>query len=150
VASPGGDLAELRAGAAAYWAAVQEAGVPARDREVVVSREVFVGETRREAVAAAGEAFLGLYRHTYFRWHPRFQNVRPEDVTFDSFAEGRFIVGDPAECAARILEFQRAIGFRHLICRMHAPGISPDAVKRSMTLFAREVAPAVRAAAAGA
>jgi len=148
VASPAGDLAELQAGTRAYWEAVGEAGAPENQREVVISREVFVAETRKEALALAAEAFLELYRHTYLRWHPRFKDVKPEDVAFDTFAEDRFIVGDPAECAARIVAFQRAIGFRHLICRMHAPGISLEAVKRSMTLFARDVAPAVRSATA--
>lgn len=146
VASPAGDLAELGRGKAAYWDAVREAGVPAREREIVISREVFVGETRREALAAAAEAFLALYRDTYIQWHPRFRGTRPEEVTYEAFARDRFVIGDPAECAAGIVEFQREIGFRHLICRMHAPGIPLGAVKRSMELFAREVAPAVRAA----
>ncbi|MBI2527521.1 MAG: LLM class flavin-dependent oxidoreductase [Candidatus Rokubacteria bacterium] len=146
VASPAGDLDELARGTAAYWEAVREAGVPAGDREIVVSREVFVGQTRAEALKVAGEAFLGLYRHTYIQWHPRFRGMKPEDVTFESFAENRFIVGDPAECAARILAFHRQLGFRHFICRMHAPGIPLEAVQRSMELFAKDVAPAVRAA----
>jgi len=147
VASPGGDLAELCRGAEAYWDAVDGGGVERQRREVVVSREVFVGETRRDALAAAADAFLALYRDTYLQWHPRFKDVRPEDVRFETFAENRFIVGAPDECARQIVEFQRAIGFRHLICRMHAPGIPLAAVKRSMELFAKEVAPAVRAAA---
>ncbi|MBI4589847.1 MAG: LLM class flavin-dependent oxidoreductase [Candidatus Rokubacteria bacterium] len=146
VSSPAGDLAELSRGKAAYWDAVREAGLPEREREIVLSREVFVGATRQEALAIAAEAFLALYRETYIQWHPRFRGMKPEDVKFETFAERRFIVGDPAECAARILEFQREIGFRHLICRMHAPGIPLSAVKRSMELFAKEVAPAVRAA----
>ena len=147
VASPGGDLAELCRGTEAYWDAVDGGGVERQRREVVVSREVFVGETRREALAAAADAFLALYRDTYLKWHPRFKGVRPEDVRFETFAENRFIVGGPDECARQIVEFQRAIGFRHLICRMHAPGIPLAAVKRSMELFVKEVAPVVRAAA---
>jgi alkanesulfonate monooxygenase SsuD/methylene tetrahydromethanopterin reductase-like flavin-dependent oxidoreductase (luciferase family) len=145
VASPAGDLAELERGTAAYWDAVREAGAPPAEREVVISREVFVAETHRDAVALAGEAFLDLYRETYIRWHPRFRGVSPDDLTFEAFAANRFIVGDPEECAAAIVRFQRAIGFRHLICRMHAPGIALASVKRSMELFAKEVAPAVRA-----
>lgn len=146
MASPAGDLSELRRGSAAYWEAVRQAGVPERERQVVIAREVFVAESRREARELAAEAFVGLYRDTYIRWHPRFQGTRAEEVTFEAFGEARFVVGDPAECAARIIEFQRQIGFRHLICRMHAPGIPLDAVKRSMELFSKEVAPAVRAA----
>ena len=144
VASPAGDLSELERGTAAFWEAVREAGVPVAEREVVISREVFVGATRKEALAVAAEAFLDLYRETYIRWHPRFSGMRAEDVTFDAFAANRFIVGDPDECAAAILRFEQAVGFRHLICRMHAPGISLAAVKRSMELFAKEVAPRVR------
>jgi alkanesulfonate monooxygenase SsuD/methylene tetrahydromethanopterin reductase-like flavin-dependent oxidoreductase (luciferase family) len=61
-------------------------------------------------------------------------------VSFDLF-------GTPDDCIARLLEFEKA-GVCNVICWFSYGGMPDEAVRRSMTLFAREVMPAFERAAA--
>jgi alkanesulfonate monooxygenase SsuD/methylene tetrahydromethanopterin reductase-like flavin-dependent oxidoreductase (luciferase family) len=63
--------------------------------------------------------------------------------TLEYIAENRSIIGDPAQCAAKIKELQ-AQGIEYFGCNFAFGGLAHDKVKRSMELFAGEVMPHFR------
>jgi alkanesulfonate monooxygenase SsuD/methylene tetrahydromethanopterin reductase-like flavin-dependent oxidoreductase (luciferase family) len=110
--------------------------------ELPVIREVFVDRSRARARQIAGEALMARYA-TYATWgHER--DLGPGDrfgETFDELAAGRFIVGDPAECAELVHETVETLGVTTLFCHSHWPGFPAHEALRSARLFAEEVRP---------
>lgn len=62
-------------------------------------------------------------------------------------AFGLAVVGNPAECRAKIAKYAQA-GVTHLLCAFGAGAVDPAVTRASLALFAREVAPAFQAPAA--
>lgn len=118
----------------------REALAPTRGamQEVPLIREVFVAETQAEADHAGGVHLARMYQEDYVAWgHATVAGTSP--------SQGRFIVGDPVTCVQAIRQHREAFGITHFIARMHAPGMAPNAVERSMRLFAQHVMPAFAA-----
>jgi len=55
-----------------------------------------------------------------------------------------FVAGSPQTVATWLQACARTTGVDRFDLMMHIPGIAPDDLRRSMTLFAREVAPGLR------
>jgi alkanesulfonate monooxygenase SsuD/methylene tetrahydromethanopterin reductase-like flavin-dependent oxidoreductase (luciferase family) len=136
-------LGALQRKAGWYSEALAAAGRKPLAVEMPVIREVFVAETEAEARAAAAEPLLRFYRR-YARAgvvrDDAGRRLGPEELTWERLGD-RFLVGTPATCLERILEYERAAGMTYLLCRMNTPGIPQAAVLRSMQLFMSEVAP---------
>jgi alkanesulfonate monooxygenase SsuD/methylene tetrahydromethanopterin reductase-like flavin-dependent oxidoreductase (luciferase family) len=54
------------------------------------------------------------------------------------------LFGSPDEVTARLNESFKNVRTTHLVLGMHLPGLAPERSRRSMDLFAREVAPHLR------
>jgi probable F420-dependent oxidoreductase len=139
---PSATLDELAACVRLYRGARAAAGRDVAGGDVALMRYVHVADSAERARAIAGPAFLRSFESLYFRWpHPVVK--RPAgDLTIERLSENRIILGDPESCVRQIERFQRTLGVTHLICRMSVPGISREAARAALDLFAREVMPA--------
>src|SRR5438876_737181 len=117
------------------------AGKP--DSHVGVLRYVFVAGTRPEAISAAGDSFVGAFERMYFQWPHPIVKRPPARLTIERLAENRIVLGDPKTCVEEIIRFQRELGANHFICRFSVPGIPRDLCAQSLSLFTREVMPAL-------
>ena len=105
-------------------------------------REMFVAETREEAVAIARPHVEWLYRDRAALGHSQ---ELPEadriDVGFEQVLDGRFIIGSPAECIEEVKKYQ-ALGVDELVLRCQWPGMPNEDSLRAVELFGKEVLPA--------
>jgi probable F420-dependent oxidoreductase len=143
---PSATLAELTGCVRSYREARMAEGRDVDGGDIALMRYVFVAESVERARAIAGAAFIRSFEETYFRWpHPIVK--RPAgDLTIERLSEDRIILGDPASCLRQIREFGRTLGLTHLVCRMSVAGIPREAALASLTLFTRELLPALNAA----
>ena len=87
---------------------------------------------------------IQAFDNMYFRWpHPVVKRLAGQ-LTIESLAENRLILGDPRACIEEISRFQRESSASHLVCRFSVPGIPRELCLRSLDLFTREVMPAIR------
>jgi probable F420-dependent oxidoreductase len=138
---PSATLKELATCVGLYREARKDAGRDPDAGDVALMRYAFVAETIERARAVAGASFIRSFEQTYFRWpHPVVK--RPAgDLTIERLAEDRIILGDPTTCLRQIERFRTELGLTHLICRITAVGVPPDAAIASTELFTREVMP---------
>lgn len=142
LAGPSANLDELAACAALYRKACRETGQG--EGEVALFRYVFVANSTKQAIRAAGDSFIQAYENMYFRWpHPVVK--RPSGkLTIERLAKDRIIFGDPTTCIQEITRFRSELRLKHLICRFSVPGIPREACLTSLDLFTREVIPTIR------
>ena len=121
-----------------YREAVQSAGKPGY---ISAWREMFVAETRQQAIDIARPHVEWLYRDRAALGHSQ---ELPEadriDVSFDRVLEGRFIIGSPADCIDEIKRYQE-LGVEELILRCQWPGMPNQDSLRAVELFGKEVMP---------
>ena len=121
-----------------YRQTAQEAGRPGY---ISAWREMFIAETREEAIRIARPHVEWLYRDRAASGHsdelPQADRI---DVGFEQVLEGRFIIGSPDECAAEIEKYQ-ALGIEELVLRCQWPGMSNQDSLRAVELFGQEVMP---------
>jgi len=141
LAGPSATLDEIRPCLRVYREASKAAGKP--ESHVAVLRYVFVAGTRREAISAAGDSFVGAFERMYFQWPHPIVKRPPGRLTIERLAENRIVLGDPKTCVEEIIRFQRELGANHFICRFSVPGIPRDLCAQSLSLFTREVMPAL-------
>jgi len=79
----------------------------------------------------------------YFRWPHPIVKRPPGRLTIERLAENRIVLGDPKSCVEDIIRFQTELGADHFICRFSVPGIPRDLCAQSLSLFTREVMPAL-------
>jgi alkanesulfonate monooxygenase SsuD/methylene tetrahydromethanopterin reductase-like flavin-dependent oxidoreductase (luciferase family) len=140
------DPRELMAAREAYHAALREMGRDPTSAPLATQRIVYVAPTHEEA-REAEEGAIWAYRASV-------RYSRPTTPPPDSVADGgpvegeppredlvgRMIAGTPDEVAEKV-ERLRQLSITSLICLMDAPGLDPRLVRRSMRLFAEQVAP---------
>ncbi len=107
-------------------------------------QELYVAPTQAEALDVVRRS-LGLKYRAYQQWGQ--DSILPDDQSFDrefdELRQGRFILGDPAECIRRIQSLVETVGPTHLLLRMQWPGMTQHEVMSNMQLFATEVMPAL-------
>ena len=122
-----------------YRDAVQAAGKPGY---ISAWREMFVAETREEAIRIARPHVEWLYRDRAASGHSQ---ELPEadriDVAFDQVLAGRFIIGSPEECVAEVKQYAE-LGIEELILRCQWPGMPNADSLKAVELFGKEVLPA--------
>src|SRR5262245_61338221 len=113
--------------------------------EIPVIRELCIGETRDEAVRVSRPHLERKYQ-AYVSWGQHKMLPGDDDMTqtVDGLARDRFIIGDPAECAAEIQRTVERTGATAMIFRLHWPGSPHEAVMRSLRLLGEKVRPLVR------
>jgi alkanesulfonate monooxygenase SsuD/methylene tetrahydromethanopterin reductase-like flavin-dependent oxidoreductase (luciferase family) len=116
-----------------------------------VGRHVVVAETEREAHALAEPAYNAWYTNMNYLWKahgttvraayaPNYETVRKMDTT---------IVGTPAQVRAEVERHMQETGANYFVGRFCFGTLSHEAALRSVKLFADEVMPHFRPAAAG-
>jgi len=113
--------------------------------EIPVIRELGIGESRAEAVRVARPHLERKYQ-AYVAWGQHKALPGDDDMTqsFDGLARDRFILGDPAECAAEIERTVERTGATAMVFRLHWPGLPHEAVMRGLRLLGEKVRPLVR------
>ncbi|MBI2460117.1 MAG: LLM class flavin-dependent oxidoreductase [Candidatus Rokubacteria bacterium] len=126
-----------------YRAALARLGKPS-PVELPVMREIFVAGSRAEALRLVRPSLERKYQ-AYVQWGQHRALPRDDDMTqgFEDLVRDRFILGDPAGCAAEIRRCADLVGATTMIFRVHWPGMPHDAVARAMRLLAEQVRPLV-------
>jgi alkanesulfonate monooxygenase SsuD/methylene tetrahydromethanopterin reductase-like flavin-dependent oxidoreductase (luciferase family) len=113
--------------------------------EIPVIRELGIGETRGEAQRVSRPHLERKYQ-AYVAWGQHRALPGDDDMTqtFEGLARDRFIIGDPAECAAEVQRTVERTGATAMIFRLHWPGLPHEAVMRGLRLLGEKVRPLVR------
>ncbi len=128
-------------------------------RRWVVTKHVYVAPTDAEARADAQgpemwyrDAFIrslsaddlvGLDPSVYEGANAMISRLRAQ--TWEDLVDSALVIGSPETVAARVAELQAA-GVGEMVCWMNFGGLPPEKVRRSMRLFAEEVAPKFQSA----
>jgi alkanesulfonate monooxygenase SsuD/methylene tetrahydromethanopterin reductase-like flavin-dependent oxidoreductase (luciferase family) len=131
----------LREMLGAYRDALRAHGHDPATREVFAKFHVFVADSAAEARRVAGPAYERYQQITADRTGFR----RDGPVWDDHVADYKVIAGTPADCLERLRHWRDALGITHLGGTFHFGGLDQAATLRSLDLFAREVAPHLRA-----
>jgi alkanesulfonate monooxygenase SsuD/methylene tetrahydromethanopterin reductase-like flavin-dependent oxidoreductase (luciferase family) len=128
------DFADIGTMLAEYRRGRAEAGLAADDDDHVFTLHTYVAKTDDEARALCKEAY-DLYVDTrlYAKKH----------VYEDILANGICLFGSVETVGQKLCRLH-AMGIRHVATLQNFGALAPERVERSMTLFAREVMPAVR------
>jgi alkanesulfonate monooxygenase SsuD/methylene tetrahydromethanopterin reductase-like flavin-dependent oxidoreductase (luciferase family) len=134
--------------AARFRAAWQALGRNEADMPLIgLSRHVVVGDSDREAQAAAKRAFVLWYDALIHLWRahgvglPR--QLIPEKFE-DALEQGYIIAGSAATVRERMKRDNEIAGINYCICRMAFGDLSFEESARSVDLFATEVMPALQ------
>lgn len=124
--------------------ALGEAGHAAPE-EIPMRREVFVAESREEALRLCGPYLKKKY-DSYHEWGQ--DKAMPEGhndfgVQLEELIEERFILGSPDEVAGQIAHLAKRLGVNHLIISLQWPGMPHAMALDTMRLLAGEVFPKV-------
>jgi alkanesulfonate monooxygenase SsuD/methylene tetrahydromethanopterin reductase-like flavin-dependent oxidoreductase (luciferase family) len=120
------------------WSAAGKPGTP----ETPIIRETFVANNRNEAVEKARPCLEQLYRGIYVKWKQNEAMNDPSELAwaFDKLANGRFILGSPAQCIEQIHEYEQRLGVSYMLPRFDwTPGLPQDEILASMRLFGEKV-----------
>ena len=128
-----------------YRSALRQAGHDDRQVQVLAKFHVFVTEDKAD---------LQRYASPAYDWYQRISGDRSgkgeagywrTNSTLEQHAaEYRAIAGRPDECVAQLRYWQETLGINHLGGTFHFGGLPQAVTLRSIELFAREVAPALR------
>lgn len=124
--------------------ALDEGGHPPPE-EIPMRREVFVAESREEALRLCGPYLKKKY-DSYHEWGQ--DKAMPEGdndfgVSLDSLLDNRFILGAPDDVAEQIAHLAKRLGVNHLIISLQWPGMPHAMALDTMRLMAEEVFPKV-------
>jgi alkanesulfonate monooxygenase SsuD/methylene tetrahydromethanopterin reductase-like flavin-dependent oxidoreductase (luciferase family) len=113
--------------------------------ELPMRREVFVADSREQALRLCGAALQRKYQ-AYVQWGqdkpmPAGDSL---NLALEELLEERFLIGSADEVAGAILDIVRPTGVNHLIISTHWPGMETTLAMESMQRFAEEVMPRVR------
>jgi len=145
VAIIGGSFERFRPLIDLYREAGSRAGHSPDALKVGIHAMGFIGETN----AAAGDDFFPGWAHLTTKigrergWSP------PTRQQFEAMTgpEGAFLVGDPQTVAAKMLQASETLGgISRITFQMSTASLDTTAMKRSIELLGRQVAPIVRAA----
>ena len=151
MATPNADNDEIRRQVALFDGARAEAGLPPAP-EVGRMLEVHCHRDGEEARRRAGPHLLTKYA-AYASWGltgsagdaARSAGDVTGDDAFGALAHNRFVIGDPDEVVAGLVEQHREVGMTHLAMRIAWPGSDPSHAMECLELLGTEVLPRVRA-----
>jgi len=123
---------------AIYGESLRRLGKDMEDVELPLMRNVHVAEDGETAWSQAEKPLLSMYRSQYLEWGHYL--VKPGEEAEKLIGE-RCIIGSPDECIQQIERHRRELGVTQLLCRVSYPGLSAEAVKKSITLLGEKVIP---------
>jgi len=138
-----------------YDASLRKAGRNPKDFSAAQLHFGYIGRTTDEAWAHSQD-----HLHYMIKWYSRWvaegndaegqlpQLPEPSKLR-DAQTGFPLLVGSPDDVAAQLNMSFAKVRTTHLVLGMHLPGLAPDRTRRSMELFAREVAPQLKLPAAG-
>jgi len=132
LAAPEGTVTDLQDRLASYDRHLGDAG-RTRPTTVPLLRELFVADTRAEAIEVARPHLEAQYRD-YRTWK---HGLGPDELIADNA-----IVGDPEDVVQRLREYA-ALGFTDIIVRVQWAGLPFERVMRGVELLGTEVLPAL-------
>jgi alkanesulfonate monooxygenase SsuD/methylene tetrahydromethanopterin reductase-like flavin-dependent oxidoreductase (luciferase family) len=145
---PHGTFATLETQIDLYKRELEKQGKPF-PAEMPIIREMFVADTRAEAMHRAGPPLAAKYR-AYHSWGQ--DKVMPAqdhfDRSFEELAADRFLIGAPDEVAEMIVTLRRRFGITYLCAGVHLAGMSHAEATEQMQRLAEEVFPRVAQAGA--
>ena len=108
--------------------------------ELSLRREVFIAETSGLAWERA-EALIGPHLVAIDSWgmSKDLGKAGSGAASFRDYARGRFIIGDPDECATQVEAYRQRIGTCHIVTRIRWPGMSVAEGESAVKLFGAEV-----------
>lgn len=141
-------VADLRALAAAYRAALAERGQPVSERAILF-RHLHVAADRATALREA-MPFLASYYEQFGRWG-LFRDVigtgQIEVGVDELLADGRVLLGDPDDVRQALARYRQEIGLPSVVFRVGWTGMPAATVERSLQVLAERVVPSLRTAA---
>lgn len=111
---------------------------------IAAFREIYCAPTEAQAIEMA-MPYLSKKYGVYERWGQEDGHPKGQSLTGDTadVAEGRFIVGDPEQCAAALRAFRDVVGVDEFILRTDWPDLPVESARSSLDLLIREVVPAL-------
>jgi alkanesulfonate monooxygenase SsuD/methylene tetrahydromethanopterin reductase-like flavin-dependent oxidoreductase (luciferase family) len=127
-----------------YKRALDECDKPFPD-ELPMRREMFVAETRDEAMRIAAPHIKAQYEN-YQSWGQQEQMPEGDDnfaMAFDDLAGDRFLIGSPDDVTEQIIKLNREVGANHLIFSVQWAGMSHTRILETMHMLTERVFPQV-------
>jgi alkanesulfonate monooxygenase SsuD/methylene tetrahydromethanopterin reductase-like flavin-dependent oxidoreductase (luciferase family) len=145
IINPHATLATIGRQMALYRAALGRLGKPF-PAELPIMREICVADSRAAALALARPSLEQKYR-AYVAWGQHKALPDDDDMTqaFDELLRDRFVLGDPARCAAELQRCADETGANTMIFRVGWPGMAQEGTLRSLRLLGEAVQPRVTA-----
>ncbi|MTD13319.1 LLM class flavin-dependent oxidoreductase [Nakamurella sp. YIM 132087] len=139
----GGDVRGARAITDLYRRTAAKAGAPAAGTRLGVTSHLYIAETSQQAI----DTFFPYYRQ-YSRPRGRDRSWAIDRDGFDTLAgpHGAMAVGSPAQVIDKLLLAHDTLDLDRFLGQVDLGGLPSSLVRRSIELFATEVAPAVRSA----
>lgn len=102
--------------------------------EVPITRECYIGTTRRQAMEECRAALQYKYG-AYSSWGLDKQSEGAESFNqnFEDFARDRFIIGDKSFVKEEIQRYHELLGVDHFLMRVQWPGLEHKKVLRTIT-----------------
>lgn len=131
---------ELRPMYDQYDEYVREEGEDPGDRERPMLRVAWVDEDGDRARRRLREFFETLIQNYRDRGSPIPDALLAGmEQDFESFADGRFVYGTPAECAADLERFEEELGVDHVVLKLFNPGVDHDQMMTFLELLGDDV-----------
>ena len=128
-----------------YRRALDELGKP-MPGELPIRREVFVADSREDAIRLCGPHLAGKYA-VYASWgQDKAMPAGDADLTaaFEDLARDRFIVGSADEAAEQMIALARATGVNHIVMSVQWSGMPQSLALETLQRLAEDVFPKVR------
>jgi probable F420-dependent oxidoreductase len=132
----------------AYWEqAVRRVGDDPARKSFAYYREFFVAADDATAWRIGREPMMDGYRN-YLRWGHLVDDdgkpILPERAdVLEDLVKRRFTLGGPEHCLADVEMLRETLGITHLILKTKFPGLSHEAVMKSIRLFGESVKPKI-------
>lgn len=135
-------IEELRPTYERYDDYVRDAGGDPAARDRPILRVAWVDEDGDRARARLREFFESLVENYRDRGAEIPDALRAGmEQDFESFADGRFVYGTPAECAADLERFEAELGVDHVVLKLFNPGVDHDQMLTFLELLGDDVLP---------
>ncbi len=128
-----------------YRRALDKLGKPMPE-ELPIRREVFVADSREDAIRLCGPHLAGKYA-VYASWgQDKAMPAGDSDLTaaFDDLAHDRFLVGSADEVAEQMIALAQATGINHIVMSVQWSGMPQSLALETLQRLAEDVFPKVR------
>lgn len=146
IPGPVADLDQLLKCRAQYDGCVRAAGGNPALRAHPLTRELIIAPTDDQAIAAAEQYLLPIYRDEYGGgWKHGLVDAR-KSSDLAAIGQQRFIVGSPDRVVEGVQFFADQFGCDHMIFRLYGPRTPHEFILQEIALLGREVLPAFASA----